>query len=219
MGMQNYQGLVNFLITLILATVFLIIVTRHINSVIIAVMIQGLLLVVLCITLGWATGIHEMYIAALLTLVVKAGIIPFVLNKAVHRVAINRAVESFLSKRMMLLFAICLVFTSYLATGQVIGKGSGLIHEALPAAIALMLIGLLLMINLKFPIMQIVGLVVIENGIFLAGIGTTHGMPLVIELGIFMDILVGVLIMGVLVFQINRSFDTIDTENLRNLRG
>ncbi len=219
MGMQNYQGLVNFLITLILATVFLIMVARRFNSVIMAVMIQGLLLVALCMTLGWATGIHEMYMAALLTLVVKAAIIPFVLRKAVSRVVSTREVESFLSLRISLLFAVLLVFMSYLATGHVIGEGSGLIHEALPAAIALMLIGLFLMINLKFPIMQIVGLVVMENGIFLAGIGTTHGMPLVIELGIFMDILVGVLIMGVLVFQINRSFDTIDTKNLRNLRG
>lgn len=219
MGMQNFQGLVNFLITLILATAFLIIIARHFNSVIKAIIIQALLLVTLSITLGWATGIHEMYIAALLTLVVKVGIIPFILNRAVGRVAISTKVESFLSMKMTLLFSVGLVFISYLATGQVIGKGSGLIHEALPAAVALMLIGLFLMMNRKLAIMQIVGFVVMENGIFLAGIGTTNGMPLVIELGIFLDILVGVLIMGVLVFRINRSFDTIDTKNLRNLRG
>jgi len=217
--MQNYQGIVNFLITLILATTFLIMIVRRLNSVIMAVIIQGLLLGVLCTTLGWATGIHEMHIAALLTFAVKAGIIPVVLKNAVNKVAINREIESFHSMKMTLLSAVCLVFISYLATGQVIGKGSGLIHEALPVAISLMLIGLFLMINLKYPIMQIVGLVVMENGIFLAGIGTTIGMPLVIELGIFMDILVGVLIMGVLVFRINHSFDTIDTKNLRNLRG
>lgn len=219
MGMQNYQSLVNFLITLTLATVFLIIIARHFISVIMAVMLQGFLLAALCIALGWATGIQEMYIAAVLTLLVKAGIIPFVLKKAVSRVATNRESESFLSLKMTLLLAACLVFIAYLATGQVIGKESGLIHEALPAAISLMLIGLFLMISRKYPIMQIIGLVVIENGIFLAGIGTTNGMPLVIELGIFMDILVGVLIMGVLVFKINQSFDTIDAKNLRNLRG
>ena len=217
--MQNYQGLVNFLITLILATTFLIIIARRFNSVLLAVIIQGLLLAALSTTLGWATGILEMHIAALLTLAVKAGIIPVVLINAVNKVAINREVESFLSMKMTLLLAVCLVFVSYLATGQVIGKGSGLIQEALPVAVSLILIGLFLMINLKFPIMQIVGLVIMENGIFLAGIGTTIGMPFVIELGIFMDILVGVLIMGVLVFRINQSFNTIDTKNLRNLRG
>lgn len=219
MGMQNYQGLVNFLITLLLATTFLIILARRLNSVIMAVIIQGLLLVALSTTLGWVTGIHEMYIAAILTMVVKVMIIPVVLIKAVNIVAIKREVESFLSMKMTLLFAVCLVFISYLATGQVIGKGSGLLHGALPVAVSLILIGLFLMINLKFPIMQIVGLFVMENGIFLAGIGTTIGMPLVIELGIFMDIMVGVLIMGVLVFRINQSFDIIDRKNLRNLRG
>ncbi|AET66929.1 hydrogenase 4 membrane component (E) [Desulfosporosinus orientis DSM 765] len=219
MGMQSYQSLVNFLITLILGTVFLMIVVSRFNSVIMAVVLQGLFLVALCTVLGWATGIREMYIAALLTLVVKAGIIPYVLNKAVNRVSTNREVEAFLNMKMTLMLDVCLIFISYLATGQVIGEGSGLIHEALPAAISLMLIGLFLMINRKFPIMQVVGLVVMENGIFLAGLGTTNGMPLVIELGIFMDILVGVLIMGVLVFRINQSFDTVDTRNLRNLRG
>ncbi|KJR48990.1 Hydrogenase-4 component E [Desulfosporosinus sp. I2] len=219
MGMQNYQGFVNFLITLLLVTTFLIILARRLNSVIMAVIIQGLLLVALSATLGWTTGIHEMYIAAVLTLVVKVLIIPVVLIKAVNIVAIKREVESFLNMKMTLLFAVCLVFISYLATGQVIGKGSGLLHGALPVAVSLMLIGLFLMINLRFPIMQIVGLFVMENGIFLAGIGTTIGMPLVIELGIFMDIMVGVLIMGVLVFRINQSFDIIDRKNLRNLRG
>lgn len=219
MGMQNYQGFVNFLITLLLVTTFLIILARRLNSVIMAVIIQGLLLVALSVTLGWTTGIHEMYIAAVLTLVVKVLIIPVVLIKAVNIVAIKREVESFLNMKMTLLFAVCLVFIAYLATGQVIGKGSGLLHGALPVAVSLMLIGLFLMINLRFPIMQIVGLFVMENGIFLAGIGTTIGMPLVIELGIFMDIMVGVLIMGVLVFRINQSFDIIDRKNLRNLRG
>lgn len=219
MEMQSFQGLVSFLVTLILASAFLIIIARRFKSVIKAIIIQALFLVALSITLGWVTGIYEMYIAALLTLVVKAGVIPFILHKAVDRAKIDRVVESFLNKKMALQVSVLLVFIAYLATGHVIGQGSGLIHEALPAAISLMLIGLFLMMNRKLAIMQIVGLVVMENGIYLAGIGTTNGMPLVIELGIFLDILVGVLIMGVLVFRINRSFDTIDTKNLRNLRG
>lgn len=205
METQSLQGLVNFLITLILATVFLLIIARSFKSVLKAIIIQALFLVALSITLGWMTGIHEMYIAALLTLVVKAGIIPFILHKAVDRAKIDMVLESFLNMKMTLQLSVLLVFIAYLATSHVIGRGSGLIHEALPAAISLILIGLFLMMNRKLAIMQIVGLVVMENGIYLAGVGTTKGMPLVIELGIFMDILVGVLIMGVLVFRINLS--------------
>lgn len=219
MEIYNFQGVVNSLITLSLATTFLIIAARRLDSVIKIIIIQALLLVALCITWGWATGIHEMYLAAGLTLVVKAGIIPYILNKVVKNVGISRIVKSYVSMKMNLIISGCLVFVSYLASGQVIEQGTGLIPQALPTAISLILIGLFIMMIQKLAIMQIVGFVVMENGLFLAGIGTTNGMPLVIELGIFIDIIIGVFIMGILAFRINRSFDHINTQNLRNLRG
>jgi hydrogenase-4 membrane subunit HyfE len=160
-----------------------------------------------------------MYLAAGLTLVVKAGIIPYILNKVVKNVGISRIVKSYVSMKMNLIISGCLVFVSYLASGQVIEQGTGLIPQALPTAISLILIGLFIMMIQKLAIMQIVGFVVMENGLFLAGIGTTNGMPLVIELGIFIDIIIGVFIMGILAFRINKSFDHINTQNLRNLRG
>jgi hydrogenase-4 membrane subunit HyfE len=219
MVMQNFQSVVNSCITLTLATAFLIIGMRRIDSIIKVIIVQGFLLMALCLVLGWVTGIQEMYFAAFLTLVVKVGIIPYVLSKVAGKVKICREVKSFINMKMSFLICACLVSISFFSTSQVIGEGSGLIHEALPTAISLMLIGLFIMMNQKLAIMQIVGFVLMENGLFLAGIGTTNGMPLAIELGIFLDILVGVLIMGVLVFRINRSFDNIDTQNLRSLRG
>jgi hydrogenase-4 component E len=219
MVMQNFQSVVNSCITLTLATAFLIIGMRRIDSIIRVIIVQGFLLMVLCLVLGWITGIYEMYFAALLTLVVKVGMIPYVLSKVAGKVKICREVKSFINMKMSFLICACLVSVSFFSTSRVIGEGSGLIHEALPTAISLMLIGLFIMMNQKLAIMQIVGFVLMENGLFLAGIGTTNGMPLAIELGIFLDILVGVLIMGVLVFRINRSFDNIDTQNLRSLRG
>lgn len=219
MALGYYQGLINSVITLTLFTCFLIIGARWLESVIKLVVLQAVFLSLLSAVLGWVTGIQEMYIAAVLTLVIKAGVIPLILSKVVHRVGINREVNSYLNMKMTFLAAGALVIVSYLATGQIIGKGSGLIHEALPAAIAMMLIGLLIMMIRKLALMQIIGFLLMENGLFLAGVGTTQGMPLVIELGIFLDMLIGVLIMGILAFRINRTFDTIDTENLRNLRG
>jgi hydrogenase-4 membrane subunit HyfE len=91
--------------------------------------------------------------------------------------------------------------------------------EALHAGVAMLLIGLLVMTTRKLALMQIAGFIIMENGLFLTGVGTTIGMPLVVELGIFLDMLIGVLIMGMLVFRINRNFDSINTEKLRNLRG
>ncbi|MGA2631136.1 MAG: hypothetical protein ABSG54_13100 [Terriglobia bacterium] len=67
--------------------------------------------------------------------------------------------------------------------------------------------------------MQIVGLLVLENGIFLAALATTFGMPLVIEIGVFFDLLMGILIMGVFAFRIRDTFEHLDVTRLRRLRG
>lgn len=219
MALGNYLGAVNFLITLILGTCFAVLGSRRMETVIKLAVAQALLLAGLSIVLGWVTGIGEMYVAALLTPAVKAGVIPYILTKVVRGVGVSREVNSYVSLKMSFLIAGALVIVSYLATGQIVGRGSGLVHEALPAAVAMILMGLFVIMTRKLAVMQITGFLLMENGISLAGLGTTNGMPLVVELGIFLDILIGVLIMGVLAFRINRTFDTLDTENLRNLRG
>jgi hydrogenase-4 component E len=75
------------------------------------------------------------------------------------------------------------------------------------------------MVSRKKALMQVIGLVVLENGIFVAAITTTSGMPLVIEIGIFFDLLIGVLLMGVFVFRIRDTFEHVDVSKLRRLRG
>lgn len=215
----NDLGIINNIITLILVTCFLVIGSRRLDTVIKLAVTQAVLLAGLSFTLGWATGIQEMYYASLLTLVVKAGVIPYILTKVVGRVGMSREVKSYVSMKMSFLIAGALVIVAYLANGQIMGHGSGLVHEALQAGVAMMLIGMLVMSTRKLAVMQIAGFIMMENGLFLTGVGTTNGMPLVVELGIFLDMLIGVLIMGMLVFRINRTFESIDTENLRNLRG
>jgi len=74
------------------------------------------------------------------------------------------------------------------------------------------------MISRKKAITQIMGLLTMENGLFLAAISVTYGMPLIVELGIFFDILMAVLIMGLFAFRINRTFASVDTTILRRLR-
>jgi hydrogenase-4 component E len=92
-------------------------------------------------------------------------------------------------------------------------------EDMLAAAIALVLTGAFLMVSRKKALMQIMGLLVLENGIFLAALTTTFGMPLVIEIGVAFDLLMGVLLMGVFVFRIRDTFDHLDVSKLRRLRG
>ncbi len=211
-------GLAGFLIMLTLAASFGIVGGRSLDTVIKAVAVQAVLLAGFTAAQGWMTGIPEIYLAAVLTLVVKAGLMPFILARVAGRVGGGRGVKSYVTVKMSFVICAALVILAYSVTGKMIGR-AGIDDQALPAAVAMMLIGLFIMTTRKRAITQVVGLLVIENGVFLAGVGATNGMPPVIELGIMSDALAGVLIMGILAFRINRAFDTIDTENLRNLRG
>jgi hydrogenase-4 component E len=92
-------------------------------------------------------------------------------------------------------------------------------EDALAAPIALILTGAFLMVSRKKALMQMLGLMVLENGIFLAALTTTFGMPLVIEIGVFFDLLMGLLLMGVFAFRIRDTFDHLDVSKLRRLRG
>jgi hydrogenase-4 component E len=92
-------------------------------------------------------------------------------------------------------------------------------EDMLAAAIALLLAGAFLMVSRKKALMQVMGLLVLENGILLAALTTTFGMPLVIEIGIFFDLLMGVFLMGLFVFRIRDTFEHLDVSKLRRLRG
>lgn len=209
----------NSLITLDLATAFLIVGGRRIDTAVNVLVLQALLLSGVTAMLAWVTGKNEIYFAAILTLVVKAGVIPWVLHKVEVRIGTVREVKSYVDTRMSLVSCAALVILSASVTGKVIGNGPAFVAAALPVAVSMMLIGLFIMITRKLAIMQIIGLLVMENGLFLAGVGKASGLPLVVEFGIFLDILVGVLIMGILTFRINLTFDNINTDNLKNLWG
>jgi hydrogenase-4 component E len=92
------------------------------------------------------------------------------------------------------------------------------VSRVLSVSIAMMLIGLFIMMTRKKAITQIVGLLTMENGVFLSGLSITYGMPLIVEVGIFFDILVAVLILGVFIFRINKTFESISIDSLRSLR-
>jgi len=207
------------ILTSILAVCFLVLGARRLDTVIRLVVFQAILLAVLTAILGFTKGIGEMVVIAGLTLVIKVGLIPFILMKVVERIGLSSETRSYINRKMSFLIAGALVIVSYLATRQIATTQSYEGREILATAIAILLIGLLVMMTRKLAVMQIVGFLLLENGIFLAGVGTTYGMPLVVELGIFLDMLIGVLVMGILTFRIQSSFATIDTEKLKNLRG
>jgi hydrogenase-4 component E len=87
-------------------------------------------------------------------------------------------------------------------------------------AITLLLIGFFLMFNRRKAITQVLALLTVENGVMLAAVAlTTYGMPLVVELGIFFDVMVAVMVLGLLVYRIRETFSSMDVSKLNELKG
>jgi hydrogenase-4 membrane subunit HyfE len=112
-----------------------------------------------------------------------------------------------------------LVLIAYYVVGPLHASDDSLTRNALPAALSMLLIGLFTMLIRKQALSQVIGIVAMENGLYLMAVVATRGLPLAVELGLAVDLAVGVLVMGILVRRIHRAFGTINTDHLRTLRG
>ena len=170
--------------------------------------------------IGYITGIWEIYIAAGMTLVIKSFIIPKVLTYVTRKLEIEFKLETnpYISIRSSVIISALLVALSYFLTQQIPFKSDQIVNVYLPVSMAQFFIGLFVLVNRRTVLNQVVGLLIIENGLFLFTIALTHGVSLLIEVGIFVDILVGIVISSILLFRISRTFDSLDVGKLENLR-
>lgn len=180
-------------------------------------------LLIACATAHTAAAHSEvgLFYLALLIAVLKAGGIPSFLSWTLRRLNISRDKGCFIPAPLAMHASILLLGASFLLTKglpmpETETAGAGWYGAA--AGISLVLTGLVLMLTRRLAISQILGFLVIENGIFVFALTQTHGMPLFVEMGVMLDILVGVMICGVLVFKIQKSFEHIDVAQLTDLR-
>src|SRR5512146_858628 len=167
---------------------------------------------------AWVHRSAEAYAVAGLVFVVKVVAIPYALFRVVESLKTAREVKASTTPAQSVYIACALVLLSFFAVEPYV-RALRLDQDMLAAAVALVLTGAFLMVSRKKALMQVVGLLVLENGIFLAALTTTFGMPLIIEIGIFFDLLMGVFLMGLFVFRIRDTFDHLDVSKLRKLRG
>lgn len=161
----------------------------------------------------------HLWIPALLTLLLKTMVIPRVFFGMIRRIGVRREVESYINIPFSLILAVLLLFLSFYGTAHLWELSSIEQKEFIPMAIATVFWGMLMMVTRKKALTQIVGLLLMENGLFLMAVTLTSGMPLLVELGIFFDVLVGVIIMGVFVLKIRGAFEGIDVDDMTALKG
>jgi len=199
-------------------TVLMMATAKRISTCIVLFSVQSAIMTAQILAIAWAGKSIEAFAVAALVLVVKVVAIPYALFRILRDLKTPRDVKSATTASQSVFIMAGLILLSFYAV-QPYAKTLRVDEDMLAAAIALLLTGAFLMVSRRKVLMQVIGLLVLENGIFLAALTTTFGMPLVIEIGIFFDLLMGVLLMGIFVFRIRDTFEHLDVSRLRRLRG
>ena len=218
--MENYNQILS---TLILLTSFMLMANKRIKSYIGTFRLQSALIALAAGIMGIRSAIHEgsfdVLVVCIIIIALKVIYIPNLLHKTFSKVEYKVEKDFYFNIPLLILICCGLVVLSYFSVSRVAGISEGVINSEVVNSVSLILIGLFFMISRKKAIGQIVGFLVIENGLFITAMFSTNGMPFIVDLGIFIDIITAVLIMGIIVFKINDKFDSIDLNKLKNLWG
>jgi hydrogenase-4 component E len=181
---------------------------------------QSFFLAMIAATIAWFNHAPHIFVAAALTLVVKVILVPILFERLVKRMEIHEEIEPIVNVPLSVVIAGGLTLVGYVVAASFYRPDApGLGHNALAVAISLFLIGFFTMINRRKALMQVLALLSLENGMFLAAISLTYGMPLIVELSVFFDVLVAAMVLGILVYRIRETFESMDVSRLRRLRG
>ena len=179
---------------------------------------QSLALALVFALIGYFGRNRELYIVAVILVVLKVIIIPGYLTRLYERVGGKREAQPYVNIATSLIIAGLLVSLSYVITRPLVMVSKLPTRNGIPLAIGLVLVGVFVIISRRKALSQIIGFLVLENGIALLAALGTYGIPLIVELGVFLDALMGFLVMQILVYQIKDTFESIDVEQLNQLR-
>ena len=210
--------MIDFISVGILLTVVTLNAFKSIESYVKAYTINSWLLSGLIAVVAVVVNEAHLYVAAGLTLATKGIIIPVFLRRIVRRLHVTHEIEPHISNSLSLAISGILVAVVYASLKEGIFV-TGFSKNVLQISIAVILISLFIMITRRKALTQAVGLLFMENGLFLAGFSLTFGMPTMIELGVLFDMLMGVIILGIFAIQIKRAFASADLDQLTVLKG
>jgi hydrogenase-4 component E len=180
--------------------------------------VQAALLCAATLLLAWRTGEMHLYLSALLTLLLKVLFLPWLLNRLIRRLGVYWDSEPLLQISGTMLVGLLLVIFSFGLAQPIVALASTATRSGIAIAIAVVLLSFLTMITRRKAMSQVVGFLSMENGLFFGAMSATYGMPMIVELGVALDVLVAMLVLGVFFFQIRERFDSLDLHHLESLR-
>lgn len=160
----------------------------------------------------------ELYVVAVLFLLGKAVAIPVLLRAMTRRFGDERELAPYVNTATSLLVSGLLVLFAYLVTRPLVEISQLPTRSAMPLAMALVFVSLFAIVSRKKALTQVIGFLMLENGIALLAVLGTYGIPLVVEIGVFLDALLGFLVMQIFIYRIHETFESIDVEQLSDLR-
>jgi hydrogenase-4 component E len=210
--------LIDVLGALLLFTMLVILASGQLFRAIYAVAAQAVFLGVAGAVLAAATGNPDLWVIAAITIVVKAFVLPWLLIRVVRQVGISREIEPVIPMTVTLAIAAAIVVLAFHVNASLGPVRQTITGNALPVGVTLILVGVLVMASRRKALVQMVGLFASENGIFFTAMAISQGMPLIIEIGVILDVVLGALVMGILVLRVRSSVDA-DIADLESLRG
>ena len=213
-----YAQVINLLAALLLLLAFAMLAQRRVLSLIDLYAAQGLALALSTAIVAHATAQPHLYGSAALTLVLKVMLLPWILHRLIRKLDVKWEFEQLINIPTTMLIGLVLVVFAFNLAVPISQLASTVTRATLGIALASVMLSFLMMITRRKAIPQVIGFLSMENGLFFAATSATYGMPMVVELGVALDVLVGVLILGVFFFQIREQFDSLDLKHLEKLK-
>ncbi|HEY2996854.1 MAG TPA: hypothetical protein VGM22_28890 [Methylomirabilota bacterium] len=179
---------------------------------------QSIVLALVAATVAWFGRQRELYVVAALLVLLKVIAIPRLLARMERRFATERELAPYVNTATSLVVAGLLVLFGYAVMRPVVAASELPTRAAMPLAMGLVLVSLFVVVSRKKALTQVIGFLVLENGIALLALLGAYGIPLIVELGVFLDALMGFLVMQIFVYRIHETFETIDVDQLDRLR-
>jgi hydrogenase-4 component E len=209
---------VNLLAALLLLIAFAMLAQRRILTLIHLFAWQGAALATSTAIVAYTTGQTHLYVSAFLTVVLKIIFIPWALHWLIDRLNVKWDVETLINIPATMLIGVGLAIFAFALATPISQMASTLTRSTLGIAMASVLLSFLMMIVRRKAVPQVIGFLAMENGLFFAATSATYGMPLVVELGVALDVLVGTFIFGIFFFHIREQFDSLDTHHMERLK-
>lgn len=218
MSAEVLAKVVNLLSFVALGLTILLIVRTSLEGQVRVFGLQSFVLALLSMLIAAYSESLELLGVGVALVVVKGITIPRVLNRAVANIGLQRAAAPYLGTAPALIICGVLTIIAFYVMTPIAASNPLPTADAMPLAFAGVLVGFFIMVNRRRAVTQILGFLMLENGIFLLALLATYGVPFIVEMGVFLDVLVAVLIMEVFVYHIKDNFDSIDVGELGKLK-